>query len=267
MRTILTAILLLATPFAHATLTWSQTFTIINPALNGAIPDGNPSGIYFDGSFNLANAGDRVLGVSVGLDLSGGYNGDLYAYLAAPDGTLVLLMNQPGTDAFGAGGAGMHITLQAGTSDHGSIQSAGDGYLSGSYNPAGNLTSFGTPGSTGGKCQRDLESVFFGSEQRWRHRAVELLDARRHRGAGTGAAGAGAVCRSAAGGRPPEMGSGAYPGEEQESEHCSALRNGIILSQLANHGWKKCCCSLELPRSKRVPFRMHKLTCKSVEQE
>ena len=150
MKTIFTAILLLAAPFAHATLTWSQTFTISNPALNGAIPDGNPSGIYFDGAFNLANAGDRVLGVSVGLDLSGGYNGDLYAYLSAPDGTMVVLMNQPGMDAFGAGGAGMHIMLQAGTSDHGSIQSAGDGYLSGSYNPAGNLTSFGSPGSPGG---------------------------------------------------------------------------------------------------------------------
>jgi len=150
MKTIFTIILLLATPFAHATLTWSQTFTISNSALNGAIPDGNPLGIYFDGLFNLANTGDRVLGVSVGLDLSGGYNGDLYAYLSAPDGTMVVLMNQPGTDAFGAGGAGMNITLQAGTSDHGSIQSAGDGYWSGSYNPASSLYSFGTPGSPGG---------------------------------------------------------------------------------------------------------------------
>ena len=160
MKTILIALLLLATSFAHATLTWSQTFTISNPALNGAIPDGNPTGINFDGIFNLANTGDPVLGVTVGLNLSGGYNGDLYAYLAAPDGTLVMLMNQPGTDAFGAGGAGMNITLLAGTSDHGSIQSAGDGYLSGSYNPAGTLASFGTSASPGGSANGSW-SLFF----------------------------------------------------------------------------------------------------------
>ena len=150
MKTIFTAIILLATSFAHASLTLTQTFAISNPSLNGAIPDGNPSGVRFYGSFNLANFGDRVLGVSVGLKLSGGYNGDLFAYLVAPDGTLVVLMNQPGTDSFGAGGSGMNITLLSGASDHGSIQSAGDGELSGSYNPAGILSSFGTPDSPGG---------------------------------------------------------------------------------------------------------------------
>jgi hypothetical protein len=70
----------------------------------------------------------------------------LYAYLVAPNGTLVVLLNQPGvsdSNPFGASGAGMNITLQDGTSDHGSIQSETSGsVLSGSYNAAGTLVNF-----------------------------------------------------------------------------------------------------------------------------
>lgn len=144
MKTILTSILLLTATWASASLVVTQTFS------GGAIPDGNPDGVLFSGTFNQANSGDHVLGATVSLNISGGYNGDLFAYLVAPNGTLVMLLNQPGTDGFGAGGAGLNILLQDGASDHGSIQSAGDGYLTGSYNAAGSLSAFGTAGSPGG---------------------------------------------------------------------------------------------------------------------
>jgi len=40
-----------------------------------------------------------------------GYNGNLYAYLISPTGTLVVLLNQPGSAPFYAPGSGMNITL------------------------------------------------------------------------------------------------------------------------------------------------------------
>src|ERR1035437_8093538 len=113
----------------------------------GPIPDGNPAGVTFVGTVNNIPSDGTVRGVlTVGLNISGGYNGDLYAYLVAPNGTLVVLLNQPGvsgSNPFGASGAGMNITLQDGTSDHGSIQSEMSGsVLSGSYNAAGTLANF-----------------------------------------------------------------------------------------------------------------------------
>ncbi len=110
-----------------------------------AIPDGNPTGVAFSGTVSDITSGFPVLGLTVSLNISGGYNGDLYAYLVAPNGTRVLLMNQPGVsvNGFGAGGAGMNITLQDGATANGSIQNeTGGSVLSGSYNAAGSLVNF-----------------------------------------------------------------------------------------------------------------------------
>ena len=124
----------------HAAI-YTETFT----GINTTIPDGSPVGVQFNGIVSDIPAGLTVGGLTVGMKISGGYNGDLYAYLVAPNGTLVVLMNQPGVsgNGFGANGAGMNITLQDGPSDHGSIQNeTGDSVLSGSYNPAGSLINF-----------------------------------------------------------------------------------------------------------------------------
>jgi subtilisin-like proprotein convertase family protein len=118
----------------------------------GAIPDGSPAGVSFVGTYDAAPAGSTVSGLTVSLNISGGFNGDLYAYLVSPNGTLVMLMNQPGVslNGFGASGAGMNLTLTDSTSDlnyHGSIQDVTSGsYLTGSYNAAGSLANFnGSP--------------------------------------------------------------------------------------------------------------------------
>jgi len=100
------------------------------------------------------------VGITVTLNISGGYNGDLYAYLISPTGTRVVLLNQPGTDIFGADGAGMNITLQDGASTYGSVQNAGNGYLTGSYNAAGSLSAFGSPASPGGYVNGTWELFF-----------------------------------------------------------------------------------------------------------
>lgn len=112
----------------------------------GPIPDGNPAGVTFVGTVSDIPAGFTVSGLTVGLNISGGYNGDLYAYLVAPNGTLVVLLNQPGVSGnnpFGASGAGMNIILQDTTSDHGSIQNETSGsVLLGTYSASGTLVSF-----------------------------------------------------------------------------------------------------------------------------
>lgn len=111
----------------------------------GNIPDGNPTGVTFMGTYDQAAAGATVSSLTINLNLSGGYNGDLYAYLVAPNGTLELLMNQPGVamNGFGASGAGMNITLQDGAAANGNIQDEiSSSALSGTYNAAGSLSGF-----------------------------------------------------------------------------------------------------------------------------
>jgi subtilisin-like proprotein convertase family protein len=108
------------------------------------IPAGNPVGVESTGIFTAAPAGDVVVGISVDLNISGGYNGNLAAYLVAPNGTVVMLMDQPGVsvDGFGASSSGMNLTL----SDAGStsIQSVtgGAGLLTGIYQADQTLGTF-----------------------------------------------------------------------------------------------------------------------------
>ena len=144
MKTILTAALLLTATWAQATLTQSQSFS------GGTIADGNPLGTVFSGTYSQTGFNSPVLGATVGLDITGGYNGDLYAYLVAPNGTLVMLMNQPGVsvNGFGASGAGMNITL----SDSGSTGIQGEtsgSVLSGTYSAAGTLGTFNNSTANG----------------------------------------------------------------------------------------------------------------------
>jgi hypothetical protein len=146
-KTILTTMLWLTAACAQAVLTVSQTFS---PAVD--IPAGNPVGVVASGNFTGANPSDEVLGITVGLSISGGYNGSLYAYLVAPNGTLVVLMNRPGVsvDGFGAESSGMNITL----SDAGgaSLQNVTGGFgtsLTGTYQADQTLGTLGNSSANG----------------------------------------------------------------------------------------------------------------------
>ena len=108
-------------------------------ANSGNIPDGSPSG-----SAATASASGflpTISDISVKLNISGGYNGDLYAYLSY-GGVLVPLLNRTGAtgtgagDAFGYGDTGFNVTLSsAGAHD---VHSYGD--YSPSFNGSGQLT-------------------------------------------------------------------------------------------------------------------------------
>src|ERR1017187_2849357 len=89
-----------------------QTTNFSNTSVNSLIPDGNPNGLV--SSTNLSALGTIVTSVTVQLDITGGFNGDLYAYLAGPAGGFAVLLNRTGLtagNAFGYGDTGFNITL------------------------------------------------------------------------------------------------------------------------------------------------------------
>jgi len=149
MKTILTAVIMLvAASWAEATLVDTQSFS------GGSIPVGSPVGTVFTGDFTAAATGNQVLGITVNLSVSGGYNGNLYAYLVAPNGTLVMLLNRPGAvgNSMGYAGSGFNnITLSdAGTQ---SIQTTwetpGVQVATGTYHAAGTLGTFNNSAANG----------------------------------------------------------------------------------------------------------------------
>ena len=101
----------------------NYTFTLnseppVTLASSGLILDG--SGVGLDALGVVSGVEGTLSSITVGLNLSGGYNGDLYAMLVSPGGTRsALLMNSPGVtpgNPFGYAGSGMNLTLgDAGT--------------------------------------------------------------------------------------------------------------------------------------------------------
>lgn len=124
---------------------WSTGF-----ANAGVVPDNNFSGWSDTRTVGAMPAGP-FNSLSVDLHLTGGWNGDLYAYLVHDTGFTVLLnhvgVGVSGVGAFGYGDAGMNVNLaSSGTSIH---QYGGNNTFSapptGSWmtdNTSGNLASF-----------------------------------------------------------------------------------------------------------------------------
>src|ERR1035441_10160155 len=113
---------------------------------SGNIPDGNASGSA--GTATASGFLPTISDISVKLNISGGYNGDLYAYLSY-GGVLVPLLNRVGVtgtsggDAFGYGETGFNVTLSsAGAQDvhfYGNYSPTinGSGQLTGTWQPDG----------------------------------------------------------------------------------------------------------------------------------
>jgi hypothetical protein len=82
--------------------------------------------------------------LTVTLDVSGGYNGFLYAYLVAPNGNMAMLLNGPGTSGgnpYGYSGSGLNITLSdAATGGIDTTPETAGAVLNGTYQAAGALT-------------------------------------------------------------------------------------------------------------------------------
>lgn len=111
--------------------------------VNQSIPDGNPTGLTL--TTNLAGFSGAISSLTVSLDITGGYNGDLYAYLAGPDGGFAVLLNRVGVgsdDLFGYADSGFNITLDdSALNNIHFYQNDGytlsDGQLTGTWQPDG----------------------------------------------------------------------------------------------------------------------------------
>ena len=106
--------------------------------VNQAIPDNNIIGLT--DSHTISGLGFDITDVRVTLNISGGYNGDLYGYLRLNNSPLVVLLNRvgvTGTDPDGYANTGFSVTLSASaTHDIHFYQN-----FSPSYNGSGQLTS------------------------------------------------------------------------------------------------------------------------------
>jgi len=128
---------------AQAQGSYSYTFT--NGFNNGGvIPDGDVSGVAI--STNLTGLVGSISNLTLSLNISGGYNGDLYAYLAGPNGGFAVLLNRSGISTntpFGYGNTGFNVTFSDGVAN--SIQNYqnnspsynGNGQLTGTWQPSG----------------------------------------------------------------------------------------------------------------------------------
>ncbi len=107
MRLLTCFLLALSTAAVPAATTFTETFIV-----NGLVPDNNDIGLADYGVVSAPGLTETT-NVSVGLNFSGGWNGDLYVHLVHGSGFAVLL-NRPGRTAGnpdGAGSSGMTILL------------------------------------------------------------------------------------------------------------------------------------------------------------
>jgi subtilisin-like proprotein convertase family protein len=127
-----------ASPFAAASTTWNgPTWNV-----STAIPDNNDVGLTSTQTVSAAGI-TQIENVTVTINLTGGWNGDLYAYLVHGSGFSVLL-NRAGrslANPDGSAASGMVITFadSAGSDIHTAIPMSG-GSVSGTYQPDGRIT-------------------------------------------------------------------------------------------------------------------------------
>jgi subtilisin-like proprotein convertase family protein len=117
--------------------------------LDTLLPDNNPNG--YVNNINVSGLAQNLQTLSVNLNVSGGYNGDLYAYLLGPNGQMIVLLNRVGTgggNIYGYANTGFNITLN-------------DGGLTGLHNYQSNGGSFNGNGQLTGTWQPDSGGVSF----------------------------------------------------------------------------------------------------------
>jgi subtilisin-like proprotein convertase family protein len=117
------------------------TTNVFQQTENVLIADANPTG--FTSTNVVSGMSDNIQSVSVTLNFEGGYNGDLFAYLAYNAGYAVLLnrIGKNNSSAYGSDSSGLNLTLSdtAGTDIH-LAGNNGGGLLTGSWQPDGRET-------------------------------------------------------------------------------------------------------------------------------
>ena len=102
------------------------------------------STIPLSSTLNISGVSGTISGLQVNLDITGGFNGDLYCYLLDPADNIAILLNRTGLTAnngFGYGDTGFNLTFSDGASNVHNYQAGGDYDL----NPDGQLTGTWAP--------------------------------------------------------------------------------------------------------------------------
>lgn len=105
------------TGFAQA-----QVTTVTSTSVNTTIPVGSPAGL--SSSTDITGVSGTISSVSVNLDITGGFNGDFYAYLSGPADTFTVLLNRVGVTAEDGGNAagysdtGFNVTFSDSAADN-----------------------------------------------------------------------------------------------------------------------------------------------------
>jgi subtilisin-like proprotein convertase family protein len=124
--------------------------TTFNPPFaNGtSIPSGSLSG--WADTETVSGLAPTLVDVSVTVNVSGSYNGDLYAYISH-NGQIAVLLNRVGvgsSDPFGNTGSGINVTFSSTTGSGQNIHFATYGPLGGTYTPDGrNISPLSSPGA------------------------------------------------------------------------------------------------------------------------
>jgi subtilisin-like proprotein convertase family protein len=114
-------------------------------SLNQVIPDNTPAGAAY--SINFATTGLSINNISVTLNLSGGYNGDIYAYLS--HGSQIAVLLNPITGAASSSGFNNVTLTEATGSDINTVSGkAGQPLPAGNY-MASSLTTFNSTDPNG----------------------------------------------------------------------------------------------------------------------
>lgn len=117
---------------AHAT-----DYQLSSGTLNAIIPDANVNG-YQSTLGGVSGDPSYITNVTVTLNIDGGFNGDLYAYIAHSSGFAVLLnrVGRTSGNAFGYGDAGVSITFSdAAVTDVHSYGGNGGNQVIGTFQP------------------------------------------------------------------------------------------------------------------------------------
>jgi len=106
-------ILLLLALLAGRTAT-AQTTNFYSQTVNTLILDENPNGL--NSVIQVSGVNGPIQSFNVTLDITGGFNGDLYAYLVSPTGAFIVLFNRTGiggNDFFGYDDTGFNLTFSS----------------------------------------------------------------------------------------------------------------------------------------------------------
>jgi subtilisin-like proprotein convertase family protein len=148
-------LLLLATLAGRASST-NQVFS------TGTVNLAVPGQLGLASTLTVSGMSGNTVNLTVNLDITGGFNGDLYAYLVSPTETTVVLLNRVGVGSgnpYGYGNSGFNITLDSTSGDNIHTYQLSAGYP-GDLNGGGQLTGTWAPDGRTIDPFRSLPSAF-----------------------------------------------------------------------------------------------------------